>query len=70
MTNKNPLNNEKIAELKKLLENGTPFEHAKSNIGVGKDDLTIEDLGGIQVRSNTVGGCPIGMQYCGCENWK
>lgn len=64
------LNNEQITELKKLLENGTPLQQAISKIDKTNGELTIEGIGDIQVKSNTVGGCSIGSQYCGCEYWK
>lgn len=59
----------KIKELKSLLETGTPIEEALSKIGEERTQYIIKEIGIIKVRANTVGGCPIGAQYCGCERW-
>ncbi len=59
----------KMEELKKFLEEGVPFDVALNKIGEKRTSFTIKKLSEISVRSNTVGGCDIGSQYCGCEKW-
>lgn len=59
----------KMEELKKFLEEGVPFDVALNKIGEKRSSFSIKKLSEISVRSNTVGGCDIGSQYCGCEKW-
>lgn len=61
---------EKTEQLKKSLEAGIPMDVALENIGEKRTSYIIKALEEIKVRSNTVGGCSIGFQYCGCEKYK
>jgi hypothetical protein len=60
----------KTEQLKKSLEAGIPMDVALQKIGEKRSSYIINALDEIKVRSNTVGGCPIGLQYCGCEKYK
>jgi hypothetical protein len=63
------MNEIRIEDLEKLLEKGTPLIDSLEKIGEERSAYIIKQIGDLQLRSNTVGGCSIGMQYCGCENW-
>ena len=63
------LDSAKTEQLKKSLEGGVPLKVALEKIGEERTSFLIKAISDIKLRANTVGGCPIGLQYCGCELW-
>jgi hypothetical protein len=60
----------RIEQFTAALGEGVPLKEALIRVGEDRASYLIEEVAEGQLRSNTVGGCPIAAQYCGCENWR
>ena len=51
------------------LEEGVPIAEALVRLGEERSSYLIKAVGEGELKANTVLGCPLAEQYCGCENW-